>query len=134
MVDAFKACGKLSGGEFPDSVGLLGQLAFIVKHTKERFKSASNDEVQKITREISPITRGFQFGLELPASAGAYYAGKGVKQGTVEKPIFWYKPEGSTKYRVIHADLTVKDADTAPQVSGADRLNKASQIAQPNEK
>jgi outer membrane lipoprotein-sorting protein len=132
LVEAFKACGNLSGGEFPDSVGLLGQLSFIVKHTKERFKNASNDQVQKITKEIMPIAHGFQFGLELPASADAHYAGKGVKQGTADKPIFWYKPEGSTKYRVIHADLTVKDADAAPQVPGADRLNKASRTAQPN--
>jgi hypothetical protein len=31
LVDAFKACAKLSGGEFPNSVGLLGQLSFVVK-------------------------------------------------------------------------------------------------------
>jgi hypothetical protein len=128
LVDAFKACGALSGGEFADSLGLIAQTLFITKHTKERFKNASNDDMQKIMKEISPISRGFRFALELPASAEAHYAGKGVKQGTADKPIFWYKPEGSTKYRVINADFTVTDADAAPQVSGAERLNTRTQL------
>ena len=134
LVDAFKACGKLSGGEFPDSLGLFGQTFFIGKHTKERFKNASNDEMQKIVKDVTPITRGFQFALELPASAGAQYAGKGVKQGTADKPIFWYKPLGSMKYRVIFADLSVKDAETAPEVQGAEPLYKASATSQSNAK
>jgi outer membrane lipoprotein-sorting protein len=125
LVEAFRACGKLSGGEFPDSPSIVRQLFFITKHTKERFKNASNDEMQKLAKEISPITRGLRFALELPASADAHYAGKGVRQGAADKPIFWYKPESSMKYRVINADLSVTEADAAPQVPGAERLNKS---------
>jgi hypothetical protein len=124
----------LSGGKFPDSLGLMRQLFFITTHTKERFKNPSIEEMQKIVKEITPITRGFQFALELSESADAHYAGKGVKQSAADKPIFWYKPEGSMKYRVVNADLTVRDADAAPQISGAERLNKASQASQPKEK
>ncbi len=124
LVDAFKACGALSGGEFPNAMGPLAQTFFFTRHTKERFKNASNEELQKIVKEISPIGRGFQFALELPRSCDAHYAGKGVTQGTADRPIFWYKPEGGAKYRVINADLSVKDAETAPQVSGAVQLYK----------
>jgi hypothetical protein len=80
--------------------------------------------MQKIMKEILPIGRGFRFALELPATGDAHYAGKGAKLGATDKPIFWYRPEGSTKYRVVNADLSIKDVDTAPQVSGADRLNR----------
>jgi len=38
---------------------------------------------------------------------------------------------GGDKYRVLYADLTIKDADTAPQVEGAKRIEKASQTNQP---
>ncbi len=39
----------------------------------------------------------------------SHYAGKDVKLDTPDRPIFWYKPTGADKYRVIHADLSVKD-------------------------
>jgi hypothetical protein len=38
-----------------------------------------------------------------------HYAGQGVKLGDADKPIFWYRPEGSETYRVIYGDLSVKD-------------------------
>ena len=41
-----------------------------------------------------------------------HYAGKGVKLGTADRPIFWYKPKGSKNYRVIYADLSVKEVAT----------------------
>jgi outer membrane lipoprotein-sorting protein len=65
---------------------------------------------------------GFLFALELPAAADAHYAGKGVERGTADRPIFWYKPEGKAMYRVIFADLTVKDVDQAPDVADAVRI------------
>ena len=41
--------------------------------------------------------------------ADAHYAGKGVKVDATDTPIFWYRPEGKAKYRVIRADLSVVD-------------------------
>jgi hypothetical protein len=32
-----------------------------------------------------------------------------VKLGTPNRPIFWYKPTGAEKYRVVYADLSVKE-------------------------
>lgn len=37
------------------------------------------------------------------------YAGKGVKLGDADTPIFWYRPEGSETYRVIYGDTSIKD-------------------------
>jgi outer membrane lipoprotein-sorting protein len=134
LVNSFRVSATMSGGEFPDSLGLLGQLFFITKHTKERFKNPSYDEKQQLMKELALLTRGFRFALELSESADAHYAGKGVKQGAAGTPIFWYKPPGSMKFRVINADLTVQDADGAPRVSGAVRLNTTSQTSQPQKK
>jgi outer membrane lipoprotein-sorting protein len=65
------------------------------------------------------ITRGLGFVVELPREADAHYAGKGVSLGAADTPIFWYKPKDSKKYRVIYADLSVRDADTPPNVPDA---------------
>jgi len=31
------------------------------------------------------------------------------KYGDAEKPVFWYRPEGSQDYHVIYGDLSVKE-------------------------
>ena len=45
------------------------------------------------------------------------YAGQNVPFGDSQTPIFWYRPAGSATYRVIYADLSVKDvtADSLPK-------------------
>ena len=122
LVNAFKLCGEISGGEFPDALNIVGQTNFIAKHVQARLKNPSPENVRRVTEQVMPIARGIGFAFMLPASADAHYAGKGVKQGTAGRPIFWYKPEGSTKYRVIDADLSVHTADTPPQVANSERM------------
>jgi outer membrane lipoprotein-sorting protein len=48
---------------------------------------------------------------------GFGYKADGVKLGDADKIIFWYKPEGSEKYRVVFGDLHVGDvaADQLPE-------------------
>ena len=49
----------------------------------------------------------------------AHYAGKGVTKDQKDRPILWYKPQGKSVYRVIYADLSVREADKAPEVKDA---------------
>ncbi len=65
------------------------------------------------------VGRGLDFANQLPPATDSHYAGKGVKLGTPDKPIFWYRPKDAKKYRVIYADLTVREADAAPNVPNA---------------
>jgi outer membrane lipoprotein-sorting protein len=46
---------------------------------------------------------------KLPKESNWRYAGNGVKINTTNTPIFWYRPTGSQMYRVIYADLTVRE-------------------------
>jgi hypothetical protein len=57
------------------------------------------------------------FTAKLPKDSNWRYAGNGVKINTPDTPIFWYRPAGSEKYRVIYADLTVQEltADQLPK-------------------
>jgi hypothetical protein len=133
LVQAFKACSAIGGGEFPETMDTAGVTALVTKYAVSRAKAKdlTDEMMQQLMKDSINIGRGFQFGLQLPESAEATYAGKGVKLGAKDRPIFWYKPEGSKKYRVIDADLTVHDADAAPKVEGAQRIEKASKTPRP---
>ena len=60
-----------------------------------------------------PLTKneaqGITFYEMLKPENDPHYVGGGVKLGTPDRPILWYRPTGTDKYRVIWADLSVKD-------------------------
>lgn len=124
LIGALRGYSDVADGDFPDTlpfdtkviVGLLKRLG--LGHgevpTDKTFKEASQLSIT--------VGRGLGFALQLLPEANAHYAGKGVKRGTPDAPIFWYLPKGSDTYRVIYADLSVRDADTAPSVRGTQRV------------
>jgi hypothetical protein len=61
---------------------------------------------QKLTQKYM---QGMMFYNMLTSQNDSHYVGGGVKLGTPDRPIFWYKPTGAEKYRVIYADLSVKE-------------------------
>ena len=65
------------------------------------------------------IGQGVAFADQLSRSADAHYAGRGVLLDTADTPIFWYRPEKSKKYRVIYADLSVRQSDAPPNTSSS---------------
>jgi outer membrane lipoprotein-sorting protein len=76
-------------------------------------------EMQAAAERAQVISRGCQFlAIALTAGTDWHYAGRGVKLDTPDVPIFWYKPAGSEKYKVLCADLTVKELakDELPKV------------------
>jgi outer membrane lipoprotein-sorting protein len=90
---------SLSGGELmnqaPAIGGKIGQL------------NISDEEKTQLGMTMG---RGIVFFQQLdPMGAIWHYAGSGVKLGDAGKAVFWYQPKGSTTYRVIYGDLSVKD-------------------------
>jgi hypothetical protein len=61
--------------------------------------------------------RASRFVRHLPEEADWHYAGAEVTLGDADTPVFWYRPEGSETYRVIYADLSLRDV--APEVVAA---------------
>jgi hypothetical protein len=76
-------------------------------------RSREFDEAQR------RLQRGLHFANYLPPSADVHYAGKGVSLGTADKPIFWYHPANAKTYRVMYADLSVRDAEAPSNVPDA---------------
>ena len=138
----FRLCGQLSGGVLPDrfDTEALNDLFFDNWETyfdswkkshpvKEKPSSLKPNEVedQQNLKDLEKLARGLSFAFaQLHREADAHYAGKGVKLGTTDAPIFWYRPKNAEKYRVIYGDLSVREADVAPSVPNAQPLVSAS--------
>ena len=85
----------------------------------KRRKTEEKAKTDKFMEDQGQIQRGIHFANHLPPSAEAHYVGKGVRLGAADTPIFWYRPTAAKKYRVIYADLSVREADAPPKVPKA---------------
>jgi len=114
---------EMNGGPFPDAFDTASTMRFVQKIiTKLGVKQQQEptpDQQRELMVAIAKLSRGFMFATQLPPDAKAHYAGKGVSLGAADRPIFWYRPKDAKKYRVIYADLSVRDADTPPVVPNA---------------
>jgi hypothetical protein len=77
---------------------------------KEKGVEPSVEDITQMQQTVIDMTHGFPFVEALPSESDWHYVGKDVKFGDADKPIFWYRPEGSETYRVIYGDLSVKEA------------------------
>jgi outer membrane lipoprotein-sorting protein len=133
LVQAFRVCSDLSGGEFPETLDTAGVNKLIMKFAMSQGKDFSDDKVQQLMKDALQIGRGFQFPMWLPRAADAHYAGKNAKRSEKARPLFWYKPEGTQQYRVLDSDLTLHDSNNAPQVQGAVRIDTGAKVDKPKE-
>ena len=109
-------------GEFPSELNMkaAGELFQLIRE-KMGLKGLKFEEGQipefaePQFSEFFPIRQriirglGFISGIRRSSDSDWHYVGEDIKFGDAEKPIFWYKPEGSQTYRVIYGDLSVRD-------------------------
>jgi outer membrane lipoprotein-sorting protein len=102
-------------GQFPDSINLEDIVKIGPKFEKGLKREGLTDEEQ--LEVATKFGQGFVFIRFYKGQGQWHYAGKGVKLGDAETPIFWYQPQDSNTWRVIYGDLSVKDAapDNLPQ-------------------
>ncbi|MBC8869480.1 MAG: hypothetical protein H8E44_08685 [Planctomycetes bacterium] len=111
---------ELNDGAFPDSLDMRPIMQIVAEEFVPGMGGMPNEEqMQKMTEAQNELQRGLMFAVLLPPEADAHYAGKGVSLGAADTPIFWYRPKDAKKYRVIYADLSVREADTPPSVPNA---------------
>jgi outer membrane lipoprotein-sorting protein len=65
------------------------------------------------------------FARSFAPDSKTHYAGKGVRFGAKDRPIFWYKPQGAQTYRVIFADLSTKEFAAPPKLPAAVALGNS---------
>lgn len=123
FITALRTCSEATG-EYPTGFDAVAIGGIVGKLFKEKGVKNDTPPSKELMQEVVTISRGFQFALLLPPEADAHYAGKGAKVGDSKRPVFWYKPDKSKSYRVVYADLTIKNSATAPKVAGAMKLSR----------
>ncbi|MGD0519167.1 MAG: hypothetical protein ABSA26_16650 [Thermoguttaceae bacterium] len=94
----------------PETEKLLKDLLVQYGKDKDGFMKAWMKAMMPFQQKLmQKYQQGMMFYNMLNSQNDSHYAGKDVKLGTPDRPIFWYKPTGAEKYRVIYADLSVKD-------------------------
>jgi len=117
FIQALRLWSGTTDGKFPSELNIetLGEFIKVLedkmdlKFEKSKAPDLSNPKLHEFWRIWRRITRGIGFVSKLPSESDLHYVGKDVKFGDADTPIFWYRPEGSTTYRVIYADLSVKN-------------------------
>jgi hypothetical protein len=130
LIDGLRLAAGWNDGQFI-RLDIPSTNALVRKQVKKVVGARKDESMEmppELVTKIGTIARGLAFAVALPESADAHYAVDGVKLGEPNRPIFWYKPEAAKTYRVIYADLSVKDAETAPEVAGAVRFEKTKPV------
>ena len=131
LIETLRRYAQLRGGALPDQLDVVAFTKLFqedwAKSHPMKDGSPSEEERQEQLNGMLKFIRGISFAFEqLPREADAHYAGKGVKVGAADTPVFWYRPGDAKKYRIIDADLSVREADTAPSVPNAQPVVSAS--------
>lgn len=114
-------------GMFPPALDITSTSKISVDinmHLMKSMKLSPTGATGQQIAELARATMGFSFVTVMAVNkeSDAHYAGANVKLGEKDRPIFWYKPRRSEQYRVIFADLTVRQSDSAPEVENAVKL------------
>ena len=131
LIETLRRYAQLSGGALPDQLDMFAFTKLFqedwAKSHPMKDGSPGEEERQEQLNGMLKFVRGLSFAFEqLPREADAHYAGKGVKVGAADTPVFWYRPGDAKKYRIIDADLSVREADKAPSVPNAQPVGSAS--------
>ena len=97
----------IEDGHFPDSIN-LEDIVKIGPNFDKGLKQANLTKQQE-TEIAMRWGQGLVFIRLFKGQGQWHYAGKGVKLGDGDTPIFWYQPKDSETWRVIYGDLSVKD-------------------------
>jgi outer membrane lipoprotein-sorting protein len=97
----------IGGGTFPDEIGTEHAMKQVsVLGQKMATMNLSTEEASQMGMAFG---KGMLFHQILETGGQWNYAGQGVKLGDASKAVYWYKPQGSSTWRVIYGDLSVKD-------------------------
>ena len=116
LIEMFRIWSDHMDGNLPSRLDMNASMEF-VRYQRAKMKQEGREpsdqemmeKVMEMQQTMMKMSRGGMFVQLLPADSNCHYAGKDVKFGDADTPIFWYRPEGSDTYRVIYGDLSVRD-------------------------
>jgi len=112
LIKMFRIWAEHMDGNLPSSLDMNNIMEFMKHQLKKMMKNGqkqSEETTIQWQQTSMNMGRGITFVQQLPTESDWHYVGKDVKFPEAEKPIFWYRPEGSETYRVIYGDLSIRD-------------------------
>jgi hypothetical protein len=102
-----------TGGRFPKRLDNLTEFDQV-------FPNRKSDELPDEATKHAMISAIRCMNATRPLKGGFGYRPEGVKLGEADKILFWYRPEGASKYRVLYGDLHTSDVpeDKLPEKPG----------------
>jgi hypothetical protein len=94
-------------GSFPEAIGTVNAMEQMPVLIQKLGQMQVTEE--QGTQMGMSFGKGMLFHQMLETGGQWGYTGAGVKLGDASKAVFWYQPQGSSTYRVIYGDLSVKD-------------------------
>ncbi len=117
LIEMFRQHAESKGDRFPDTLRFPKFVRRCLQYPPTL--ELGEEQQQELLEARVKLQRGAIFIGLLPKDADWHYAGKYVRLGMPDRPIFWYRPNNSETYRVVYADLSVRDADTPPSMPAA---------------
>lgn len=124
FIEALRLHAEMSGGLLPETLDFSASHE-LLKRCREVWADLPEAERNDKLEGAEQLARlGFAYAMMRPPEEDAHWAGGSRKIGDSERPIFWRRPGGEGPWRVIDADLTVRETEAPPSVAGAKRLGQ----------
>ena len=117
LIQTLRAVAEQRKGMFPTKLGMnrevMDALEAIAGPDIDAIAASGDEQAAEVVLSTLPFEQkymqGILFYMSLKPENDVHYVGGGVKLGTPNRPIFWYKPTGAKRFRVIYADLHVQE-------------------------
>ena len=129
LAEALKMAAEYNNNTFPDTLRGENGIDGILQRAMKTLAEKQGEDPSALLKQQSDVSMklgaAFGFVFALPPDA-IHYAGKGVKLGTPNRPIFWVKQKKGGQCMVIYANASVKEipADELPKVPEAEDDHK----------
>ncbi|MCA9186876.1 MAG: hypothetical protein R3E01_10920 [Pirellulaceae bacterium] len=123
LVNSLRLCREIYG-ELPAGLDTAAVAYFIGKSVAKQGVDPDTGPSKEQMQQILKIGRGFQFAATLLPESEAHFVPDVDNDAPPDQVLFWYRPAGGQIYRVIHADFSVTETATAPNIEGAQPLSR----------
>ena len=109
LIEGLRFLAKFLGGAFPKALEWPKIQQQMRNYIQENNLEISPVQLKDMRAAIGPFNKYVGRLRSSPKSFDLHYVGDGVRLGEAETVILWYRPEGTSSYRVVYGDLRVED-------------------------
>ena len=109
LIEGLRFLAKFLGGVFPKALEWPKVQQQMRTYAQKNNLEISPVQLKDMRAAIGPFNEYVGRVRSSPKSFDLHYVGDGVRLGEAGTVILWYRPEGTSSYRVVYGDLRVED-------------------------